>query len=205
ELKYGMSVVGLIHPDRIIRNTTGSAGDKIILTKRIGTGIHITAAKRGRVSEEETRPVIDSMRKLNRIAAERAVEFEVRSGTDITGFGLAGHSLEMSRGSKVGIRIQVDEVPRFQHTLELIAEGIRTSLTESNRQFVAPSLRFRGRIEEIEKELFYDPQTSGGLMLMARYNDAEGLVRRLRDDGLNEATIIGECFASESACVEFVR
>lgn len=204
-LKYGISVTGLVDPHRLIRNTGGRPGDKLILTKPIGTGVHITAYRRGILRTERFEAVLDTMTTLNRIASESAIAFDVLGGTDITGFGLAGHCLEIANGSKVGIRIHVDSVPRFPDTLELIEQGVGTALTSANRSFVQERVRFEDQVDAAERELLYDPQTSGGLLIFVKPDNADELLDDLHRRGVAEARIVGDCFEALSPHIHVLR
>ncbi|MBI2899219.1 MAG: selenide, water dikinase SelD [Planctomycetes bacterium] len=205
ELKYGLSVNGLVHPKKYTPNAGAKTGDKLILTKPIGTGVHVSAAKKGVIDAKTFEPVVRAMATLNRVACETMMEFECRGATDITGFGLGGHALGMARASKVGLRFRYGEVPRFPDTLDLIAKGVRTGVTGSNGKMAGPSVRFDGDFTEVEKTLFWDPQTSGGLFIAMRAKDADALLKKLHERGVSDARIVGEAFAAEEPCLEVVR
>ena len=197
ELKYGLSVTGLVHPDNVVRNSAAKPGDHLILTKSIGTGVHITASKQGKLDDSEFIPVVESMSMLNAAALEVMIEFGVRACTDITGFGLAGHSLEMARGSNVSIDLYLHQVPLFPQTLNLLRSGIRTSLTPKNREFTKPYVKVDSSIDPIAEEILYDPQTSGGLLLAVAKTEASSLVSAFHERGITSAQIIGECKQSD--------
>lgn len=203
ELKYGLSVTGTIQPSKVIRNSTLRAGDVMVLTKRIGTGVIITGYRKGEVRPEALRDVVKSLLAvLNRTSSETMQEFETHGCTDVTGFGLAGHALWMVKGSHVGMRIFTDKVPFCGESLELVAKGIRTGVTESNRALVTDFIRTSPSLPFEYESLMYDPQTSGGLLIGVPERQAEALVRRLRDRGVADATIVGEVFESSKPIIQ---
>jgi len=145
------------------------------------------------------------MARLNKIACETMMEFEAGGATDITGFGLAGHTLSMARASRIGIRFLYDAIPRFPKSLDLIARGVATGLTEANSQNAAGGIEFQGPFSSEEKALFWDPQTSGGLFFGVRARDAEACLRKLHERGVTDACIVAEAFPAEKPGLEVVR
>jgi len=133
------------------------------------------------------------------------MEFECRGATDITGFGLSGHSLGMAKASKVGIRFFYEAIPRFPDTVDLIADGVRTGVTQTNARLVEASIRFQDGFSDVEKAIFWDPQTSGGLFIAIRAKDADALLVRLHERGVKDARIVGETFATDKPILEVVR
>ena len=192
ELKYGLSVTGLIDPRRILTNAAARPGDHLVLTKPIGTGVIITGYRRGLASEELLMRAVDWMAALNRSACETMLEFDPHSCTDITGFGLSGHALGMARGSKVRMRFRFRDIPKYEESLELIGQGVATSVTSSNMQVAQDSMIFSGPFSDEEKWLIVDPQTSGGLLISLPADQAQALVSRLRERGNPIATVVGE-------------
>jgi selenide,water dikinase len=205
ELKYGLSVNGLVHPKRYTPNAGVRAGDALILTKPIGTGVHITASKGGKIERDVMEPVVESMATLNRVACEVMLEFGCRGATDITGFGLGGHALGMAQAGRVGIRFFFEAIPKFPRTLELIAAGVATGVTATNRQLTGERLVFQDRFTEPEQVLFADPQTSGGLLMAVPQAQAEALVRALHLRGVASAAVVAEVFAADPPRLEVVR
>jgi selenide,water dikinase len=205
ELKYGLSVNGLVHPERMTPNSGARPGDALVLTKAVGTGVHVTASKRGLIGPAVMGPVLESMAALNRAACEVMVEFGCRGATDITGFGLGGHALEMARASRAAIRFFFEAIPRFPETLRLIAEGVGTGVTGSNRELLGEAIRFRDGFTEAEQMFFCDPQTSGGLLIAIRAAQAEALLKALELRGVRQAAIVGEVFAADAPRLEIVR
>jgi len=192
ELKYGLSVTGTVHPKGILTNRGARPGDRLILTKPIGTGIINTAIKGNLAKPDLIQKVTDSMSALNRIAADGMKGFDVSACTDVTGFGLLGHACEMIEGGATGLKIFSREVPLIEGTLSLARMGMVPGGTHRNRQFRAPYLMNAEKIEPALLDTLFDPQTSGGLMIAARRDQAEGLVTALHGKGVKEASIIGE-------------
>lgn len=164
ELKYGLAVTGTVHPDRILTNAQAAVGDELVLTKPLGTGVLTTAAKRGRLSPEALEPAVASMRVLNAHAARTARDLGVRCATDVTGFGLLGHALNVARGSHVTLRLDVARVPVFAAVRDAIADGISTGGAERNYLHVEPLVDW-GSTSTVDRTLLVDPQTSGGLLI----------------------------------------
>jgi selenide, water dikinase len=186
ELKYGLSVTGRAHPARLLTNSAARPGDRLVLTKALGTGILATAAKRSMITPEQERTLLESMRKLNAVASAVALELQIRCATDITGFGLAGHASHISRGSRVTLRIDRARLPVLPGVWDALAAGIRTGGAERNSSYLEPLVEW-GNSSEEERALVVDPQTSGGLLLaIPPATVAEYLSR------VNDATEIGE-------------
>jgi selenide, water dikinase len=204
ELKYGLSVTGLIHPKNAVRNSTLRPGDKMVLTKRIGTGVMITGYRKSVVSAESLESVVKTLLTvLNKTASETMLEFEAHACTDITGFGLAGHALWMVRSAGVGMRLFMDRVPFCAESPALVRGGIRTGVTDSNRQLVADYVRVDEDVPAELESLMYDPQTSGGLFIGVSANRADALVAALKDRGVPDAAIVGEVFECPTPIIEF--
>ena len=190
EPKYGMVVCGGVHPDKVIRNFGAQPGDQLILTKPLGTGILSTALKRGMADEELQREVIAHMSGLNKRAAEVMMKFRVNACTDITGFGLTGHMLEMSRASKVDAEILWDRVPFMREVIALATAGVIPGGTYNNLDYVKEHIDF-GRLTRTQQLLLCDAQTSGGLLIALPEAEAEACLRELKEQGVPEAVIIG--------------
>jgi selenide,water dikinase len=179
EVKFGYAVTGLVHPAKVKPNSGAVAGDAMVFTKRLGTGVIATALKRGIASESDVQLAIDSMLMLNRTACERMLEFEVHGCTDVTGFGLIGHAREMALGSGVTLEIEVDRLQFLPGAVEYARAGAIPGGLKNNREFASCAVeRTRNFPEEIEN-LLYDPQTSGGLLITLPNADAEQLVNSL--------------------------
>jgi len=207
ELKYGLSVTGLVHPRRILTNTGARPGDALVLTKPIGTGVIIGGIRRGIVPEALIDRAVAWMTLLNRSACETMLEFDAHACTDITGFGLLGHALGMARGSGALLRFRFDDLPRYDESLGLIAQGIGTIMTPANTEVAAPWTTYSGAFTDDERTLLADPQTSGGLLIALPAAQAPELLARLRSRGATAAAIVGEVVAPPSgrAGLEFLR
>jgi selenide,water dikinase len=195
ELKYGLSVTGVIHPDRVIMNNGAQVGDKLILTKPLGTGIISTALKGGEASEKAVAKSVKSMATLNRKASELMLTVDVHACTDITGFGLLGHACEMIEGTDVGMVIHPDAVPYFPEAKEYAEMGMVPGGTTRNRDFRLKMVEIDKNVSKVMVDILFDPQTSGGLLISVPAADAEPLVKRMRREGIKDATIIGEVVA----------
>lgn len=192
ELKYGLSIMGTIHPDKIVLTAGARPGDAIILTKPLGTGIYSTAMKKGVLDEEQERLFIDQMTALNAPAARAMVAAGAHACTDVTGFGLAGHALEMAAGSDVTIAIDMEAVPLLPDAADFASQGLLTGGGMSNVQFTSNSLEVEGSLTREQKMLLHDPQTSGGLLISLPAEKAQGLVDSIRNSGAGYAAVIGE-------------
>lgn len=164
EVKFGLSVTGRVHPDRILSNANARVGDRLVLTKPIGTGLVATAVKRGSATAEHEAAMIVAMKRLNREAAVAALAIGVRCATDVTGFGLLGHASHIARASQVSLRLYPDALPVLPGAREALAAGIRTGGAERNEAFLAPDVDW-GAIADETRALLVDPQTSGGLLV----------------------------------------
>ena len=164
EPKYGLAVIGAVHPDRILRKGGALPGQTLLLTKPLGTGLLVSGARRGRTVAADLAAAVASMRRLNRAAAEVLVGAGVRAATDVTGFGLLGHATEMARGSGTRFVLEAGALPALEGALELAAAGVETDGAAHNRRFVAPYLVLDAGVERSREVLAFDPQTSGGLL-----------------------------------------
>lgn len=197
EPKYGLSVTGLVHPDRIMSNGGLRPGDRLILTKAVGTGIIATAVKAGLASEESTKAMIDSMCTLNKNASEAAVSLNVRAATDVTGFGLAGHLVEMMRAGHCRARIDAQEIPILEGARDYACMGLIPAGAHANRTYFSPWITVSANVPLDLADLMYDPQTSGGLVLGIPGERAEQLKHALVDRGVAFAADIGEVLAED--------
>ena len=188
EPKYGMAVMGLAEPDRIVRNSTMSAGDRLFLTKPLGMGIITTALKRGVATDEQVMVAVETMTTLNAPAAEAMVEGGASAATDVTGFGLLGHLQIALAGSGVSAVVDASRVPLIDGTIELANEGIVPSGTRSNHLFVSPNVEW-GDLPEAEQLVLSDAQTSGGLLIAVAPGRAAKLSRALESRGVRAAQI----------------
>jgi selenide,water dikinase len=191
EMKYGLSVTGVVHPQRFWRNKGAQIGDKLILTKPLGMGILTTAAKADMAQAPQMSEAIAFMSRLNLYAMRSALNFEVHACTDITGFGLLGHMLEMLDDS-IGFTIEFAKVPYLASALDFAKAEIVPGGTYRNRDWAMPSVRIAGSIDHSQSLILFDAQTSGGLLIAIKSNHAEQCLDRIRSNGDEKAEIIGE-------------
>ena len=193
EIKFGYSVTGMIHPDRVWTNSGARPGDKLILTKPLGTGVISTAIKKGEAKPEWIDVATKSMTALNAKAAEIATDnrFQVHAATDITGFGLIGHSREMAAGSEVSLRIDSNRVAALPGALECIRAKFIPGGLNANRDFAECMVEYGDGVNDDRKTLLFDPQTAGGLLLSVSPQTASELLTELRGAGV-AADEIGE-------------
>ena len=192
EPKYGMAVTGLVHPDRILRNVGARPGDRLLLTKPLGSGILTTALKRGVASEAEVASVTETMAALNRAAGEvLAASGAVTALTDVTGFGLLGHAWEMAEGSGAVLRIEAARVPLLPGVRAHAERGVLPGGSLANLEWARPHARFGAGVDEVARKVLADAQTNGGLLAAVREDRAEAVGALLADRGV-EAAWIGE-------------
>jgi len=192
EIKYGLAVTGVVHPNQILPNAKAKAGDKLVLTKPLGTGIISTALKAGMASEEAIRKSVKNMAALNRTASEWMRKFGAHACTDITGFGFIGHALEMAAASQVGMAIRSNAVPVFPEAMEYAKIGLIPGGASSNRDFFSCRVEVDSGVQALLVDLFYDPQTSGGLLVSLPSGDAEEYVATLKRENNIDSSIVGE-------------
>lgn len=200
EPKYGLSVTGMVHPDRVLRNDTGRPGDALILTKPLGTGILTTARRSDEIDDDALAPAVASMVALNRTASEVAVRFDVRAMTDVTGFGLLGHLREML-GTRLGAAIDGTSVPLLPHALSLAARDVMPGGTRKNlARALENGARFDAQLPDGLAAVLCDAQTSGGLLIAVANSQAASLLDALRVAGVQSASVIGKL--DESGLIE---
>jgi selenide,water dikinase len=189
--KYGLAVTGVVHPDRLITNTNAEPGQLLILTKPLGTGTLIAGKRLGLVSPVDYKGVIDSMKQINRESAVVMQEFGIRAATDITGFGLLGHALNIAKGSGVTLEIVSRKAPALPGAMELINAGCIPGAAFRNQAHIEEHLECTTNLPYALKMLAMDPQTSGGILLCAPERVAPEILRELRGRGFPNAAIIG--------------
>ena len=194
EVKYGLAVVGMIDPRRIVRNGGARVGDRLVLSKPIGTGVLATRLKAGALSPEATKRLIDVMATLNREASELMLQHDVHACTDITGFGLAGHANEMAEGSGVTIVLRAADIPFMEGAYDAAAQGYLTGGGNATRKFLANAVRLAPALDEPTQALLFDAQTSGGLLMAVPAGEADSLLAKLKKNH-PQAAIVGECVA----------
>jgi selenide, water dikinase len=192
EIKYGLAVTGYVHPAQIRTKTGLRHGDRLVLTKPLGTGIVNTAIKAGLANGATVEQVTRIMAALNRTAAEVMSEFRVHACTDITGFGFVGHLAEMVAGTDIGAQIDASRVPLLPAALEFAAMGLIPAGAYKNRSFREDMVQIAPGVDRAVADVLHDPQTSGGLLIGVESSDAGPLVQALRARGIDAAEVIGE-------------
>jgi len=201
ELKYGLCVTGTVHPERLVTNSGAKPGDRIILTKPLGTGIINTAAKAEMAPAEIITRVIQSMASLNDKASALMQEAGVHACTDITGFGLMGHSIQLAQNSRIGIILNSSDIPIFPEAVQFAEWGLCPGGLHRNRDFYLPSTSISDEVPPHLQDVLFDPQTSGGLLICLAAEKAEPLLNKLRQDGIEDAAIIGEVVSEPGGIV----
>ncbi len=198
EPKFGLSVTGTVHPEKVWTNSGAQPADALILTKPLGSGVLFNANLKGWVSAKAMEACIATTATLNRVAARILSRYEVHAATDVTGFGLAGHSLEMAQGSKVSIEIDIQALPLMDEALEMYRKGMNTGVNPHNRRLTEKHTAFKARIPEWHRQIIYDPQTSGGLLVAVPEDQATEIIRELAANHVTGARIIGRVTPLES-------
>jgi selenide,water dikinase len=191
ELKYGLSITGVVHPERVLTKKDLRAGDRLVLTKPLGTGIANTVIKAGMASADLVDQVTHLMASLNRDAARIMSNFNITACTDVTGFGLLGHLAEMVCGSNMSVRVFSDQVPVIAQALEFASMGLIPAGAYKNREFRESMIDFAETVERSRQDVLVDPQTSGGLLISVSANQATELITALKDTGVGDAAEIG--------------
>jgi selenide,water dikinase len=201
EPKYGLCVTGIVHPERIWTNAGARPGDALVLTKPLGTGVLFNANRSGKLPYRELETVLPVIAALNAKAREAALPFSVHACTDITGFGILGHSVEMARGAGVRIELEYQRLPFHPNAAEMYRRGETTGSNQANRKAVEGFWNARRRLAAAQEELLFDPQTSGGLLISLPEAQADELVRALNLSGVEAAACIGRVVESDRAAV----
>lgn len=191
EPKFGLSVTGVVHPEEYWHNAGARPDDLLILTKPIGSGVLFNANLKGWVSDAALKECLDTTSALNRTSADVMAGFDIHAATDVTGFGLAGHALEIARGSGLTLEISAADVPVMPEALEMYEKGVGTGANAANRELIRDAARFDAALPERHDEIFVDPQTSGGLLVSVSPDQARNLLTALHDAGEGWARIIG--------------
>jgi selenide,water dikinase len=191
EPKFGLSVTGSVHPDAVWTNAGARPGDALVLTKPIGSGVIFNANLKGWISPEALQACLDIITTLNRTAAEVLRRFTAHAVTDVTGFGLAGHGMEMAEGSDATLRFRIDAIPVMDEALDAYRRGMTTGVNKVNRELVEDKLRFERELPRWHEEIFVDPQTSGGLLAAVPGGEVEELVAALHEAGVSHAWRVG--------------
>jgi selenide,water dikinase len=201
EPKYGLSITGIIDPNRVITVAAAKPGDALVLTKPLGVGILSTALKAGFISEEDMIEAIDGMRHLNDRASEAMIKVGVRACTDITGFGLLGHLYTMAAQSGVSAVITADAVPVWSRVRELTRRGLVTGGASKNRDYLKSQVAFETGVGEITQDILFDPQTSGGLLISVSKERVDDLVRLLQEAKTPAVSVIGEIVEDKAGTI----
>jgi selenide,water dikinase len=192
EPKFGLAVTGCVHPDRILTNRGCRTGDALILTKPLGSGILFNAGRSGKLPYPDLEAILPLVAALNAKAIETALNFEIHACTDITGFGILGHSLEMAKGSGVQIELDYNRLPFYPNALEMYQQGETTGSNQANRNLADGFWEMVHSRSVEEEELLFDPQTSGGLLLSLPAAQADDLLAALKEAGVDSAARVGQ-------------
>ena len=204
EPKYGLAVTGVVSPDRVLTNTGVRPGDALILTKPIGSGVLFNACRSGKLPIGELETVLPRIAALNRTALEVALEFDIHACTDITGFGILGHTQEMCLGSGVRIDLDFSKIPIYPNAVEMYRKGETTGSNKANRALVQDRLTLDAKLTRDQLELLFDPQTSGGLLISVPSGESDRLVEKLKAAGVTASNCIGEAIGDAQPGVRIV-
>ena len=191
EIKYGLSVTGVVEPERLLTNQNARPGDALVLTKALGTGFVTTAFKAGRCPSDVMAAATTSMIQLNKVGSEAAQAVVAHAATDVTGFGLAGHAIEMAQSSDVSLILELHRLPILPGVDMLVRHGHKTRASATNRNFAEPLSRIEGEVDPIRLEYLFDAQTSGGLLISVAAERAMELVEGARATGAEAAGVVG--------------
>lgn len=203
EFKYGLSVTGKVHPDKVLANRGADPGDLLVLTKPLGTGIINTAIKGNIADDDLIKRTIKVMSTLNKGPSEEFSDFNISACTDVTGFGFIGHLCEMIDDDSLGVRLYKDDVPVIPEALEFAAMGIVPAGSMRNRKYREMQVEGIDNIDPVLLDVLFDPQTSGGLLVALDPDDAKEFVARMHSKGMEEASIVGEFTEGHSGKVFF--
>ena len=192
EPKYGLAVTGVVHPDRILTNCGAKEGDALILTKPLGTGVLFNACRSKKLPWRDLEVILPEVASLNKKATEIALNFNIHACTDITGFGIFGHSLELAKGSGVQINFFYDKLPFYPNALHMYRRGETTGSNKANRRLAEGFFKKTRELSREEEELLFDPQTSGGLLFSVSSTEAEQFIAELKKAGIKTADRVGE-------------
>lgn len=201
EIKYGLSVTGIVHPDKFWRNGGAKVGDVLILSKPLGMGTVSTAIKKSKASDDLAQRAMEQMAELNKASAEALVEFEVHAATDITGFGLFGHSVELGDNSNATVVIDLESAPVIEGAMELANQEIHSGGSKRGRAALGDRVQIAAGVDEARVRMFFDAETSGGLLVALPESQVDAALVRLRDAGAAGAGIVGHVRARGDAAV----
>ena len=194
EPKYGLCVNGTVHPDKILTNSGARPGDALVLTKPLGSGVLFNAVRSGKLPFASLEAdVLPTVAALNKTAVDQAHDFDIHACTDVTGFGILGHLMEMANGSRTGFTVSYDKLPIYPHAGEMYAKGETTGSNKANKTMVnTHRLDIQRELTKVDQGLLYDPQTSGGLIFSLPEAEASPLVAQLKNAGVADAAVIGK-------------
>ena len=201
EIKYGLSITGIIHPDRIVTNAGARAGDALVLTNPLGTGLIISAIKADKVLEEHVNLVTRSMALLNKTASEVMLEIGVSACTDITGFGLIGHAYELAEASKVTLSFFAGRIPIFDGCERYVRMGLIPGVSKLSKKYLKNAIRINPKVREELVDVLFDAQTSGGLLISIPKGKTEILCKKLKERGTLTYDVVGEVREREDVSI----
>ena len=204
EPKYGLAVTGQVHPERILTNRGCRPGDALVLTKPLGTGVLFNANRSGKLPYRELEAILPQVAALNDKAIETALSHKVRACTDITGFGILGHSLELAKGGSIQIELLYDRLPVYPNALQMYRKGETTGSNKANRQLADGLWEKSINLNAEAEEILFDPQTSGGLLLSIPESNVDELVKALHAEGVADAAKVASVVASGRPLVRVV-
>jgi selenide,water dikinase len=204
EPKYGLAVTGVVNPERILTNSAAQPGDALVLTKPLGTGVLFNACLSGKLPYPELEEILPEVAALSNKAMEAALDFDVHACTDVTGFGLMGHVLELAKGSGVHIDVFYEELPFYPNARRMYEKGETTGSNDLNKKLADGFWEAATKRTSMEQELLFDPQTSGGLLVAVPDSQAEELTRKMEQEGVNTAVIVGNVVAADKPFVRIV-
>lgn len=206
EVKFGLAVIGEVHPDRILRKSAARAGELLVLSRPIGSSALATAFKKGEFDESDARykGLVSNMLRSNRSASEIALEAGVRCATDVTGFGLAGHLLEIARASGVGIELDFDAIPVLEGAREALRAGHTCGGAQANLQHAGQKVSTKRNLDTVDFGILSDPQTAGPLVFTIGAEQADTIVEALRRDGAATASIVGRITEDHCGSIQVV-
>ena len=204
EPKYGLAVTGIVHPDHVLTNCGAQVGDALILTKPLGTGVLFNANSSGKLPYAEMESLLPQVATLNRTAIEVALEFDMHACTDVTGFGILGHMLELARGNNVRIELIYENLPFYPSALQMYEKGETTGSNKANRRLAEGAWELSTQRSVVEQDLLFDPQTSGGLLLVLPDAQADDLIASLKNEGIEAAVRVGEVVATDRPFIRIV-
>lgn len=204
EPKYGLAVTGVVHPEKILTNSGAQEGDVLILTKPLGTGVLFNANKSKKLPYRELELILPQVASLNKNALAVALGYDIHACTDVTGFGLAGHTLEIAKGSRKQINLFYKEIPFYPNARAMYQKGETTGSNKANRKILDGYMEMEAKISRREEELLFDPQTSGGLIFSVPGSQAGELIMKLKQAGIEAAAQVGEVVSNAKPCIRII-